>query len=411
MNFLDMASIRLAVGLVLLIAANIALGSINAIIACEWDLVKFRNGCIKGGVIALALIAVYFAGYLNPDLMVVEVSGQTVNLMTAVSLVMLAAFTAYAVDVIGKLKDMLLTATPGTDQTPAALPEEKTDEAPDAPKEEGPMTAIERVIATARAEIGYIEKATNSQLEDKTANAGSGNWTKYAAFLDGLGVYNFPKNGYAWCDMFVDWCYITTFGLGVAMKMTNQPMGGYGAGCTQSAGYYRAVGRFHKSNPQPGDQIFFTKDGGKSMYHTGLVEKVSGGRVYTIEGNTSSAPGVVPNGGMVRNKSYSINYAQIGGYGTPDWSLVKEEEEMAEITQDKFNEMFKVAMNAYRAELQDNDCGNFSADGRKFVEETGLLVGGSKLPNGEANFMWQDFLTREQFATVLYRFAQKFGLS
>ena len=66
----------------------------------------------------------------------VEVSGQTVNLMTAVSLVMLAAFTAYAVDVIGKLKDMLLTATPGTDQTPAALPEEKTDEAPDAPKEE-----------------------------------------------------------------------------------------------------------------------------------------------------------------------------------------------------------------------------------------------------------------------------------
>ena len=134
-------------------------------------------------------------------------------------------------------------------------------------------------------------------------------------------------------------------------------------------------------------------------------------RHYTIEGNTSSAPGVVPNGGMVRNKSYSINYAQIGGYGTPDWSLVKEEEEMAEITQDKFNEMFKVAMNAYRAELQDNDCGNFSADGRKFVEETGLLVGGSKLPNGEANFMWQDFLTREQFATVLYRFAQKFGLS
>ena len=273
------------------------------------------------------------------------------------------------------------------------------------------MTAIERVIATARAEIGYIEKATNSQLEDKTANAGSGNWTKYAEFLDGLGVYNFPKNGYAWCDMFVDWCYITTFGLSVAMKMTNQPMGGYGAGCTQSAGYYRAVGRFHKSNPQPGDQIFFTNDGGKSMYHTGLVEKVSGGRVYTIEGNTSSAPGVVPNGGMVRDKSYSINCAQIGGYGTPDWSLVKEEEEMAEITQDKFNEMFKVAMNAYRAELQDNDCGNFSADGRKFVEETGLLVDGSKLPNGEANFMWQDFLTREQFATVLYRFAQKFGLS
>ena len=110
MKVLDMTIIRLAAGLVLLIAANIALGSINAIIDGEWDQTKFRNGCIKGGVIALALIAVYFAGYLNPDLMVVEVDGQTVNLMTAVSLAMLAAFTAYAVDVLKKLKDMLSTA-------------------------------------------------------------------------------------------------------------------------------------------------------------------------------------------------------------------------------------------------------------------------------------------------------------
>ncbi|MBS5571816.1 MAG: hypothetical protein KHX34_00320 [Clostridiales bacterium] len=136
MNMLDMTIIRLAAGLVLLIAANIALGSINAIIDGEWDQTKFRNGCIKSAVVAAALVAVYFAGYLNPDLMVVEVDGQTVNLMTAVSLAMLAAFTAYAVDVLKKLKDMLSTATPGTDQTPAALPEEKTDEAPDAPKEE-----------------------------------------------------------------------------------------------------------------------------------------------------------------------------------------------------------------------------------------------------------------------------------
>lgn len=43
-------------------------------------------------------------------------------------------FDTLVFDTGGKL--MLLTATPGTDQTPAALPEEKTDEAPDAPKEE-----------------------------------------------------------------------------------------------------------------------------------------------------------------------------------------------------------------------------------------------------------------------------------
>ena len=40
------------------------------------------------------------------------------------------------------------------------------------------------------------------------------------------------------------------------------------------------------------------------------------------------------------------------------------------------------------------------------------MVGGGKLPDEfEANFMWQDILTREQLVTVLYRFAQKFGLS
>lgn len=85
--------------------------------------------------------------------------------------------------------------------------------------------AVERLLNTARAEIGYIEKATNSQLDDKTANPGNNNYTKYAGDLDALGVYNGRKNGYAWCDMFVDWCFIQTFGLAKGMNMTFQPMG------------------------------------------------------------------------------------------------------------------------------------------------------------------------------------------
>lgn len=139
MNVLDMTIIRLAAGLVLLIAANIALGSINAIIAGEWDSAKFRNGCIKSAVVALALVAVYFAGFLNPDLLVIEADGQTVNLMTAVSLVMLAAFTAYAIDVLKKLKAMIFTATPGTDEEALALPSGESDEViepTEPPKEE-----------------------------------------------------------------------------------------------------------------------------------------------------------------------------------------------------------------------------------------------------------------------------------
>lgn len=85
------------------------------------------------------------------------------------------------------------------------------------------VSAVERLLATARAEIGYIEKETNAQLDDKTANAGDNNWNKYARDLDALGiVYNFNKNGYAWCDIFTDWCFIHTFGLEMGMKLLCQ---------------------------------------------------------------------------------------------------------------------------------------------------------------------------------------------
>ena len=191
------------------------------------------------------------------------------------------------------------------------------------------MTAVERLLAVAAGEIGYLEKKSNAQLDDKTANAGSNNYTKYARDLDAIsGFYNGKKQGCAWCDMFVDWCFVTAFGVETALRMTGQKMGGLGAGCTYSASYYKAVGRWFTSAPQVGDQIFFTKDGGKTSNHTGIVVKADGSRVYTIEGNTSSAAGVVANGGAVAEKSYLLTYKNIYGYGRPDWSLVKEEWDM-----------------------------------------------------------------------------------
>lgn len=272
------------------------------------------------------------------------------------------------------------------------------------------MSAVERLLATARAEIGYIEKETNSQLDDKTANAGDNNWNKYARDLDALGiVYNFNKNGYAWCDIFTDWCFIHTFGLEMGMKLLCQAEKGLGAGCTYSANYYKQKGQFHTSNPQPGDQIFFTDDGGKTMYHTGIVEKVSGGRVYTIEGNTSSLPGVVPNGGCVRDKNYPLNANYIGGYGRPDFSIVQEDDDM--MTQEQFNEMFNTAMTQYRKGLQDNDCGEWSKAAREWAVSVGLFAGNGTTIDGQPNMMWSDFLTREQAAMLFYRFAQERGLA
>ncbi|MCH1978243.1 hypothetical protein MCG44_00545 [Lawsonibacter sp. OA9] len=42
------------------------------------------------------------------------------------------------------------------------------------------QNAIDKLISVASAEVGYLEKKSNSQLDSKTANAGSNNYTKYA---------------------------------------------------------------------------------------------------------------------------------------------------------------------------------------------------------------------------------------
>lgn len=341
------------------------------------------------------------------------------------------------------------------------------------------LSAIERLIATATAEEGYLEKASNSQLDSKTANAGSNNYTKYARDLDNIGnIYNGKKNGYAWCDVFVDWCFIQTFGVELGMKLLCQSYGGAGAGCTYSAQYYKNKGQFHTGNPQAGDQIFFTNDGGSTSSHTGIVTGVGNGKVYTIEGNTSSASGVVANGGCVRAKSYNLTYNRIYGYGRPDWSLVEDTAEatvatvpyqakvtangglncrtqastagsivttypngtivtiskeqngwgytgigwvslayvekiVTTTTETEDDDMdvtrFKELWTEMRKELQDNDASSYSAEARQWATGSGLIAGNGTTIDGEPNCMWGDVLTREQFVTVLYRFAQMMG--
>ena len=172
--------------------------------------------------------------------------------------------------------------------------------------------AVQRVLEIARAEIGYREKNSAAGLDDKTANAGGGNYTKYARDLDAIpGFYNGPKQGFAWCDCWYDWLLVKAFGPDLGRRMLCQPENSAGAGCYYSALYYRQAGRFHDSKPEPGDQIFFTYQAGE-VSHTGIVEAVSGGIVTTIEGNSSD--------GVVR-RSYAYGSRMIYGYGQPDWSL------------------------------------------------------------------------------------------
>lgn len=175
--------------------------------------------------------------------------------------------------------------------------------------------AIDLVLNLARSEVGYREKASNSQLDDKTANAGTGNWTKYARDLDKLrNFYNTAKNGYMWCDVFYDWLFVKCFGAELGHQMLCQPLNSAGAGCMFSVQYYKQHGRWITGNPEPGDQIFFSYAPGEYS-HTGLVESVSGGVVTTIEGNTSESVG---------RRSYAVGSSTIAGYGRPRWELAAE---------------------------------------------------------------------------------------
>ena len=73
---------------------------------------------------------------------------------------------------------------------------------------------------------------------------------------------------------------------------------------------------------------------------------------------------------------------------------------------DAIQKIFKDNMSRYRKTLQDNDSANWSADSRNWGIETGLIQGGSSLSDGSPNYMWEDFITREQMTTFMYRFAQ-----
>ena len=74
---------------------------------------------------------------------------------------------------------------------------------------------------------------------------------------------------------------------------------------------------------------------------------------------------------------------------------------------DRFAELF----GQMRKDLQDNDCSQYSEEARQWATEKGIVLGGGTLEDGEPNYMWQDMMTREQFVTVLYRFAKLAGLA
>lgn len=174
--------------------------------------------------------------------------------------------------------------------------------------EETGMNAIDKLIQIAKNEVGYLEKASNSQLDSKTANAGENNYTKY--WRDVKPSYQ----GQPWCAGFVSWCFMKAFGQEKAKELLKHWPYVY---CPTLGNLFTK-----NANPKIGDIVIFYRNG--TFTHTGIVTAVIGDMFYTIEGNTSGASGIIANGGGVCAKSYLNSQMPGTKFCTPNYSLIKD---------------------------------------------------------------------------------------
>lgn len=175
---------------------------------------------------------------------------------------------------------------------------------------------VDELIKIATEELGYLEKASDKDLDSKTKNAGDKNFTKYSRDLkDEVGSPFI--NGVPWCVMFVDWCVLKVFGKEQAKKLLYV----WTMSCGDLKTAFSKQGRYVKE-PKAGDFVIFQwkNSKGELKRHIGIVYKIDRTYIYTIEGNTSAGSNtVIENGGGVFKKSYKRSNTKINGYCRPDY--------------------------------------------------------------------------------------------
>jgi hypothetical protein len=225
------------------------------------------------------------------------------------------------------------------------------------------------LINVASSWIGYIEKRkgtyTDAQLRDKTANAGSDNYTLFGKW--------FGLQGQPWCAMGLTyWAYEAGISTDIFPKF---------ADCDAGMAWFKKREQWHIKSPLPGDVIFFGVTG--DAQHVGLVTGVTADKVSSLEGNTTGAAGMVPNGGAVAEKSYLLTYNKILGYGRPKY----EEDEIVTY------EDFKAYMEKYETEKRSQPVSAWAKDVWEELTDRGVFDGTA--PRAE--------LTREQAAALIER--------
>lgn len=156
------------------------------------------------------------------------------------------------------------------------------------------------IVRVAESQVGYKEKASNSNLDDFTANAGSANYTKYGQW--------YGLNPAAWCAMFVSWCANEA---GVSTTVIPKY-----SSCSTGMKNFKDLDCFYYSSayggnytPEVGD-IFFTGTSTTSSSHTGIVVAVSSTQITVVDGNW---------GDKVSRHTYSLTDSGLIGFASPNY--------------------------------------------------------------------------------------------
>lgn len=154
-----------------------------------------------------------------------------------------------------------------------------------------------KIVSIAQAEVGYKEQGTNQ--------------TKYGKW------YGMQDE---WCNIFVSWC-ANQAGISedIIPKMAYVP---------STANWFDAKGQYKNSKanggnyiPQAGDIVLFDYNHNTTSDHIGLVERVEGSEVYTIEGNKNN---------MVQRCRYDLASRDIRAYCVPAYVEEEKKEESEE---------------------------------------------------------------------------------
>lgn len=176
--------------------------------------------------------------------------------------------------------------------------------------------AIKETIDLAASQIGYEEPNHD-------------NYNKYAHDFDTKwwGWFNGKKDGNDWCSIFTQWVFVERFGEKVADKMLNHSSQ-YGTRSAVVQYLYRSLMEVNRVGKEPhvGDIIFYHNNlysGLAQLCHVGIVWKINGDYVTTIEGNSGNSNTKVAT--RCIKKDYDTKSWGIYGYGYPDYSAASSE--------------------------------------------------------------------------------------